>query len=358
MCTLSLSESRPTEPPREGIGASLLNVTIKRDVQGGVGMLTTREPITFVNEGQKLIGVLHRPAAADRDKTPAVVLFHGFTGTKVEPHRIFVKAAEALARAGIVALRFDFRGSGDSEGDFEDMTLPGEISDARVSLDYVSGLPGVDGNNIGILGLSMGGAVAASVSDDPRVRSVVLWSAVADLESTFLEPAKSGAWREVSGVGDADAESSDRATANRAGDGSGAGGPGGVDAASGAGGDERENRTQSESWGNGQIPPFAIPRRADVRGNVVGRDFILTLTEARPLETVRRCKAPVLVIHGDQDESVPVSHSAMYERAIKEAGGTVEVHIVAGADHTFNSAVWEAEVIRKTVEWFKRCLLR
>lgn len=343
-------------------------------------MLTTREPISFVNEGQKLIGVLHRPVEAYRDKIPAVVFFHGFTGTKVERHRIFVKAAEALAREGIAALRFDFRGSGDSEGDFEDMTLPGEISDARVSLDYVSGVPGVDGNNIGILGLSMGGAVAASVSDDPRVRSVVMWSAVADLERTFMDAVRSGMWQEVSGVGGA--ERSGRATPNGAHEADEASGPpgaarargagaagkpdgtdgadgaGGGNGASGADGEERENGRHPEGSGNVQIPPFAIPRRVDVKGNVVGREFILTLADVRPLETVRRCKAPVLVIHGDRDESVPVSHSAMYERAMKEAGVTVEVHIVAGADHTFNSAVWEAEVISKTVEWFKRSLLR
>lgn len=83
------------------------------------------------------------------------------------------------------------------------MTLPGEISDARVSLDYVSGVPGVDGNNIGILGLSMGGAVAASVSDDPRVRSVVMWSAAADLERTFMDALRPGMWQEISGVGGA-----------------------------------------------------------------------------------------------------------------------------------------------------------
>jgi len=295
----------------------------------GMSTLTTREPISFVNEGQKLIGVLHRPAAVNQDKIPAVVLFHGFTGTKVERHRIFIKASEALAREGIAALRFDFRGSGDSEGDFQDMTLQGEISDARVSLDYASGVPGVDGNNIGILGLSMGGAVAASVSDDPRVKSVVMWSAIADLGSTFRDVVNSGM---LQGTG-------------------------------GAGGTERSGRTDvqregPEGFGKGQIARFDVPRAVDVKGNVVGREFILTLTDVRPLETVRRCKAPVLVIHGDQDESVPVVHSAMYERAIKEAGGTVEVHIVAGADHTYNSAVWEADVISKTVEWFKRSLLR
>lgn len=60
-----------------------------------------RDPITFINHGQKL-----------------------------EPHRLFVRMAEALAQAGYVSLRFDFRGSGNSDGDLADMTLAGELDDA------------------------------------------------------------------------------------------------------------------------------------------------------------------------------------------------------------------------------------
>lgn len=274
-------------------------------------MSTTREPVSFMNESQKLIGVLHRPYnKVNEDKIPAVVLFHGFTGTKIEPHRIFVKTAEALAQEGIAALRFDFRGSGDSEGDFSDMTLQSEISDAMVSLDYLSGLQGIDGDNIGILGLSMGGAVAASVSSDPRVKAVVLWSAVADFTKTPIYFRNLEVLQEV------------------------------------------------RHAGASQTPELEIPPQVDLQGNVVGREFLLTLTDVKPLESIQRCKAPVLVVHGDQDETVSVAHSAMYERAIREvAGGRVEVHIVAGAGHTYDSAVWEANVISRTVEWFKRSLI-
>lgn len=301
-------------------------------------MLTTREPISFMNEGQKLIGVLHRPAGASRDKIPAVVLFHGFTGTKVEPHRIFVKAAEALAREGIAALRFDFRGSGDSEGDFEDMTLQGEISDARASLDYLSGIPGIDDDNIGILGLSMGGAVAASVSDDPRVKSVVLWSAVADFASTPIYIRNSEMLQRAE-------------SANGAAHGGDTRSPGEL---GGAG----QPSEETGGPGNGRPAGFQIQHRVDLKGNVIGREFLLTVTDVRPLKAIQRCNAPVLVVHGDQDETVPVAHSAMYERAIRDVGGIVEVHIVPGADHTYNSATCEATVIGRTVEWFRRSLCK
>ena len=77
----------------------------------------TERPIVFYNKGQQLNGILHSPVACAA-LCPAVVFFHGFTGTKVEPHRIFVKTARELAAIGFYALRFDFRGSGDSEGIF------------------------------------------------------------------------------------------------------------------------------------------------------------------------------------------------------------------------------------------------
>ena len=56
------------------------------------------KPIVFKSQGQQIIGVVHMPERR-KGKVPAVVFFHGFTGTKVEPHRIFVKMARALARA-------------------------------------------------------------------------------------------------------------------------------------------------------------------------------------------------------------------------------------------------------------------
>jgi len=146
-------------------------------------MKEKREPIVLENFGQKIFGVLHIP-----EKTPApfVLFCHGFTGTKVEPHRTFVNTAEALAKEGIGALRIDFRGSGDSEGSFKDMTVEGEVSDALVALDFLRQNNLVDKERIGILGLSMGGAVASITSGrSPIVKSCVLWSAVCHFDIFF-----------------------------------------------------------------------------------------------------------------------------------------------------------------------------
>ena len=137
-------------------------------------------PVVFYNQGQQLNGILHSPTGFDAP-CPAIAFFHGFTGTKVEPHRIFVKTARELASIGFYVLRFDFRGSGDSAGDFSEMTIGGEISDAIKSIDVLTAMQGVDPEHIGILGLSMGGCVAACVSgQDARVKSTVMWAPLSD----------------------------------------------------------------------------------------------------------------------------------------------------------------------------------
>ena len=87
-----------------------------------------------------LRGMLHIPDNAP-GKVPVVCIFHGFTGTKVEPHFIFVKLSRRLEKTGIASLRFDFGGSGESDGDFEDMTILTELDDAKAILDYAKSCP-------------------------------------------------------------------------------------------------------------------------------------------------------------------------------------------------------------------------
>ncbi|PKP55158.1 hypothetical protein CVT91_16415, partial [Candidatus Atribacteria bacterium HGW-Atribacteria-1] len=73
------------------------------------------EYVTLEVNDQKLRGMVHFPSG--RGPFPAVALFHGFGGQRMEPHFIFVKLSRLLAKNKIITARFDFRGSGESEGE-------------------------------------------------------------------------------------------------------------------------------------------------------------------------------------------------------------------------------------------------
>ncbi len=141
--------------------------------------------ISFSNEGQNIIGTLAMPDGAG--PFPVALLLHGFTGSRHElpvvstEDTMFSRAARWLGERGVASLRIDFRGSGASEGAWEDTTFSGQIADAIAALDYLETAEGLDSGKMSILGLSQGGLVgAATAGRDARVSNLVLWSAVSN----------------------------------------------------------------------------------------------------------------------------------------------------------------------------------
>ena len=132
------------------------------------------EKVRFDSEGLKLAGVLHLP---DR-KAPGVVLCHGAGG-----HKLYHKwEADPLVEAGFAVLRFDFRGCGESEGKRGMIKPSDEIRDLKNAITYLQGIRGVDGEKVGVLGHSLGGAVAiACSSEDRRIKAAVAISAPSGL---------------------------------------------------------------------------------------------------------------------------------------------------------------------------------
>ncbi|MFQ3611847.1 MAG: alpha/beta fold hydrolase [Fimbriimonadales bacterium] len=131
------------------------------------------------SRGKRMAGVLHLPSG--RGRVPAVLMSHGFTGNKTETHRLFVHTARLLAERGMMVLRYDFLGSGDSEGLFEEMTIRGEVEDCLNALSYLRAQRRTDPERIAMLGFSLGGCVTALAQ--PRagsVRTLVLWAPVSN----------------------------------------------------------------------------------------------------------------------------------------------------------------------------------
>ncbi|ODT70905.1 MAG: hypothetical protein ABS75_10825 [Pelagibacterium sp. SCN 63-23] len=100
---------------------------------------------------------------------PAVVMNHGHGGGRQE-NGGFGGIAKALAERGILTIRMDFPGSGDSTEPFTEGYLSNMISDSNASLQHVLDNYPVDAGRLGIFGYSMGGRIAMTIgggADNP-----------------------------------------------------------------------------------------------------------------------------------------------------------------------------------------------
>ena len=255
---------------------------------------TTREHIWLDCQGQLVSGFVHRPATETGARYPAVLMFHGLMASKSQPpHRLFVKLADELARAGIVSLRIDFRGRGDSEGESVDVTPDGDLSDAQGALDVIARQPYVDPTRIAALGISWGGAIAACLAGrDRRIGPLVMWSSVPGGVLDWNPPL-----REIDG------------------------------------------RLVAELW-----------------GNLVGAEFYAGLHRINPLKEMRTARGPLLIVYGTADEVVPAPAVEAARAALVELGLQHEVVAVPGADHVF-MAPEAVHTLMTTTHWLRQALV-
>lgn len=117
---------------------------------------------TFIaSDGVRLAATLTIPQNATK-KTPVVVMVTGSgpqnRDEELFEHRPFAVIADYLARNGVASLRYDDRGTGDSEGNFATSTIRTFEADCESAVKFVRGLKHF--GNIGIMGHSEGGTIA------------------------------------------------------------------------------------------------------------------------------------------------------------------------------------------------------
>lgn len=155
-------------------------------MQETLGKTESRDWIVLENDGHKIFGILHRPA--DAENAPVVVSMHGFASSKHGSNRCYVHLAEALAKAGIATLRFDFRGSGDSEGTLSEIAFNDLVSDAVEVIEQAGTFEGIDANRIGIFGASLGGSIAILANAlVQQAKAMALWAPVASGELWYRD---------------------------------------------------------------------------------------------------------------------------------------------------------------------------
>jgi fermentation-respiration switch protein FrsA (DUF1100 family) len=135
------------------------------------------ELVHFDSEGVGLEALLFLPEGSG--PFPAVVLAGGWCYVKELVQPVY---ANACREAGVAALVFDYRGMGTSGGEPRQHLDPDQqIEDYRNAISYLELRDDIDGNAIGIWGISYsGGHVLIAGARDPRVRCIVAIVPVVD----------------------------------------------------------------------------------------------------------------------------------------------------------------------------------
>ena len=105
----------------------------------------------------ELVGTLQVPASVPETPAHLIFMVHGAQGTRKSD--IFENLGLSLAKAGYAAVRFDFHGHGDSEGEFGDSTVETNLQDMDSLIAWAQSIPWVKG--ISVIGHSIGGAESA-----------------------------------------------------------------------------------------------------------------------------------------------------------------------------------------------------
>lgn len=131
-------------------------------------------------DGLILSGLLLHP---EMQPLGVLIVCHGFTGSKEGGGRTLEMGRYLSARTGVVVLVFDFAGNGESQGEFSQLTLTGQINDLSAAINWC-----VERFTVPVLsmGRSFGGTtVICQAAGDERVSAVCTWAAPADPYALF-----------------------------------------------------------------------------------------------------------------------------------------------------------------------------
>lgn len=239
----------------------------------------TEYAVNIAGSSGNLSAMVYHPDLYSGETCPMVILMHGFMSDKED--RIIGAVAARLRQENIAYVRFDFNGHGESEGDFQNMTVINEIEDAQNVYEYVRSLDYV--SEIALLGHSQGGVVAGMLAGElgnERISRLVLMSPAAVLKDDALDGMMFGV----------------------------------------------------------RFDPDNIPEYITVFGHRVGRAYLQTAQTLPIYETAAQYTGPICIIHGTEDSIVPYSYGVRFS----EGNDNAVVHLIEGDDHAFSRHIDEA----------------
>jgi alpha-beta hydrolase superfamily lysophospholipase len=138
---------------------------------GTVNDAAEHTQVWFGPDARPLFGWVSRPAGGLARGGAVLCPPMGEEGRAA--HRTFRRLAEELADAGIVALRFDYDGTGDSAGLQDDPDrVPGWLASIEAARQYLLDL---GAPTVAAVGMRLGATLAAARSADDPFSSLVLW---------------------------------------------------------------------------------------------------------------------------------------------------------------------------------------
>ncbi len=222
---------------------------------------------------------------------PAVCLCHGIPAVpyNLDEKGGYPELAARFCRAGFAALVFNFRGCGPSQGNID---MPGWTHDLEAAIDFLHMLPEVDRNKIFLLG-SSGGAAACiyAAAHDKRVSAVATLACPAEFDfmaGDFSAESLIARFREIGIIKDAD------------------------------------------------FPPSV-------------KKWLDGFKDVAPIEYVGRISPkPLLLVHGESDDVVPVEH---VERLYAKAGRPRKKIVLPGAGHRLRQ---EERAVGAVISWLQK----
>lgn len=240
--------------------------------------LPENNELFFIDGSQgKLAARISMPEMEDGQKYPMVILSHGFGGDMT--FHLWEPIIQILNEKGIGVIRYDFNGCGQSEGEFQNMTVLNENEDLLCVISYVRSLKTTA--NISLVGHSQGGVVTSMVSGDcgaEQIECEVLLSAAAVLREDAIRGITQGA--------------------------------------------------NFDPW-HLDRPYYELPR-----GLKLGRAYIQSAMTLPIYETAAEYNGPALVVNGMADRVVPYTYAQLYNKVLEQS----QLILIPGEDHTYTIA--------------------
>ena len=186
-------------------GAAADAPRVWRPPDGQAPVMPRLEPFFFGPDDRSLFGLLRRPPTP---RGAGVVLCAPHGHEFIRCHRALRGLGHQLALAGFDVLSFDYHGTGDSGGDYEDATLPGCVQDTGAAIDAL--VARAAPRFIAVLGLRVGGAVAlAAAGGRSDVQALALWDPVVAGADLADDNARIAALQALQPLAQQDVEQSD-----------------------------------------------------------------------------------------------------------------------------------------------------